>query len=62
MDYAPGATLAQGSHKAVGVKIMVYAIEVKEVRTVSDKVSKVLLDRIPEIVEEIVQDMQSPGQ
>jgi hydrogenase maturation protease len=39
--------------------IVVYAIEVEEVRTVSDKVSEVLLERIPELVEEIVRDIES---
>jgi hydrogenase maturation protease len=42
--------------------VVVYAIEVEEVRTVSDRVSKVLLDRIPEMTEEIVRDIESLGQ
>ncbi len=62
LNFVEALEVARSCNAPLPETIVVYAIEVKEVRTVSDKVSKVLLDRIPEIVEEIVRDMQSLGQ
>jgi len=62
LNFVEAVEVARLCNAPLPETIVVYAIEVKEVRTVSEKVSKVLLDRIPEIVEEIVQDMQSLGQ
>ena len=62
LNFVEALEVARSCNAPLPETIVVYAIEVKEVRTVSEKVSKVLLDRIPEMVEEIVQDMQSLGQ
>ena len=62
LNFVEAVEVARSCNAPLPETIVVYAIEVREVRTVSDKVSKVLLDRIPEIVEEIVQDMQGLGQ
>lgn len=61
LNFVEALEVARSCKTPLPATIVIYAIEVKEVRKVSDNVSKVLLDRLPEMVEEIVQDIESLG-
>jgi hydrogenase maturation protease len=61
LNFVEALKVARSCNVPLPETIVVYAIEVKEVRKVSDMVSQVLLDRIPQIVEEVVQDIEGPG-
>ena len=52
--------MARSCNAPLPETIVIYAIEVKDPHTVGDQISKVLLDRMPEMVEEIVRDIQNP--
>jgi len=61
LNFVEAIEVARSCKAPLPERIVVYAIEVEEVRTVSDRVSKVLLERIPEMVEEIVRDIGTSG-
>ena len=60
LNFVQAVEMARSCGAPLPEDIVVYAIEVEEVRTVSDKVSKVLLEKMPGIVDEIVRDLESP--
>jgi len=62
LNFVEALEVARSCNAPLPETVVVYAIEVEEVRKVSDKVSKVLLDMVPEMVEEIVRDMKGLGQ
>ncbi len=61
LNFVEAVEVARSCNAPLPETIVIYAIEVKDPHTVGDQISKVLLDRMPEMVEEIVRDIQTPG-